>query len=116
MHWKSINYLTKKYNTILIGDMSVKSIIRKNGVLNSMTKRIASAMSLYKFCERLKYKCSIKNVKYKMVNERYTSKCCSNCGTIKENLGGDMVYNCDICHIIQDRDVNACRNMCFKEL
>jgi putative transposase len=77
MHWKTINYLTRKYKTILIGDMSVKSIISKSGVLSSMTKRIASAMSLYRFRERLKYKCVVRNHEYRMVNERYTSKCCS---------------------------------------
>lgn len=116
LHWKTINYLTNKYETILIGDMSVKSIIRKNGVLSSMTKRVASAMSLYQFHQRLAYKCNIKCREYRMINEKYTSKMCSNCGNVKEDLGGNSMYCCVLCGKTQDRDVNGCRNICFKAL
>ena len=31
LHWKTINYLVKNYDTILIGNMSSKGIVSKDG-------------------------------------------------------------------------------------
>ena len=44
----------------------------------------------------------------------YTSKICSNCGNYNDKLKGEKVYNCLCCKIIQDRDINACRNIYMK--
>ena len=115
MHWKSINFLTKNYKTILIGDLSVKGITnKKNSVLNKMTKRIGMALSFYTYKLRLKYKCYVNNCIYTEVNEKYTSKMCSNCSRYNENLGSNKIYNCSGCKIILDRDVNGCRGICLK--
>lgn len=104
LHWKTINYLTKNYKTVLIGNLSTKST--GEGNVNKMTKRIGQALSVFRFRERLKYKCSSTNTSYKLVNEMYTSKCCSNCGNKKENLGGSEIYNCKKCGVIGDRDIH----------
>jgi putative transposase len=115
LHWKTINYLTGNYELIKIGDMSVKGIIsKKSSNINGMTKRMASALSFYKFRERLKYKCYITKTKYKLVDERYTSKMCSNCGNIDEKLGSSKEYKCKKCEVLQDRDVNGARNIYLK--
>jgi len=115
LHWKTIDYLTKNYKTIIIGDMSVKSIVNnKNSNLNKMTKRIAYVLSFYKFKERLKYKCLLNNCNYLEVNEKYTSKMCSNCCTYNETLGSNKIFNCSNCNITIDRDLNGSRNICFK--
>ena len=81
-----------------------------------MTKRIGLHMSLFKFKERLQYKCNVKNNNYIEVNERYTSKMCSNCSNYKEDLGANKVYNCKNCKKIIDRDINAARNIYIKTL
>ena len=39
----------------------------------------------YDFQLKLKYKCYINNVNFKLVNEYYTSKTCSICGNYNEN-------------------------------
>jgi len=115
MHWKSINFLTKNYNTILIGDLSVKGISnKKTSNNNRMTKRIGYALSFYKYKQRLQYKCLINNCNYLEVNEKYTSKMCSNCGNYKEDLGSNKIYNCSKCKRNIDRDVNGCRGICLK--
>ena len=49
LHWQVINYLTKNYENILIGDMSAKNIIRKKGNLNKGVKKLVSSLSFYKF-------------------------------------------------------------------
>jgi len=119
LHWKTINYLTKKHKIILIGNLSTKRIINngnnKNN-LNKMTKRIAVALSFYQFRERLKYKCYIRDTKYKLVDEFLTSKLCTKCGNEKKDLGTEKVYDCASCNIKIDRDVNGARNILLKSL
>ena len=113
LQWKSIEYLTDNYKTILIGNMSTKSIV-KNGQsnkLNKMTKRIALLMKLYVYRGRLKYKCFLKNCKYKMINERYTTQICSFCGYVKKDIGSNKIYNCNKCQVTIDRDLNSARNI-----
>ena len=115
MHWKTIKYLTKNYKTILIGDMSCKSIVsNETSVLSDMTKRIALRMKLYEFRQRLSNACKGRGNNYKCVDESYTSKVCSCCGFIKEDLGGDKVYNCDKCKKQICRDTNGARNIYLK--
>ena len=49
MHWKTINYLTNNNETILIGNMSSKDIVKKGGKLNRMTKRISMNLKFFVF-------------------------------------------------------------------
>ncbi len=49
-----------------------------------------------------------------MVDERYTSKVCSNCGNVKEDLKGSEIYDCSNCMCVMDRDVNGCRGIYIK--
>jgi len=118
MHWKSINYLTKNYKNILIGNMSTKSIISNSNASNlcPKTKIIAQRIKLYEYRQRLQYKCEIRGANYKCVNERYTSKMCSVCGSIKEDLGPNKVYNCEECKTIIGRDINGSRMIYIKSI
>ena len=56
------------------------------------------------------------NVKVIICNEAYTSKTCSNCGFINPELKGDKVYNCKICKLSIDRDINGARNILLRAL
>lgn len=115
LHWKSIKYLTDNYETILIGDLSAKKICNnKFSNINAITKRIAYALSFYKFRERLKYKCELNNNTNIVVNEKYTSKMCSCCGNYKENVNSNKIYNCLNCKSLIDRDINGSRNILLK--
>ena len=115
LHWKTIKMLTDKYSMILIGDMSVKGITSNDtSNLTNMTKRIGYSMSLYKFRKRLEYKCQAKRIKFKIINERYTSKMCSCCGKIHNNLGGSETFKCNGCKMVLDRDINGARNIYLK--
>lgn len=116
LHWQSLNYLTKNYENIFIGNMSTKEIISNDKNLEKITKRLGCALRLYEFRMRLKYKCSITNTKYKIVNESYTSKTCSICGNIKNDLGGLKLYSCENCGLKIDRDVNGARNIYLRNI
>ena len=86
------------------------------GDLDNITKRVALIMKLFEFKERLKYKCYLNNCEYCEINEMYTSKTCSYCGCVKENLGGNKIYNCNKCHMIIDRDINGAKNILMKSI
>ena len=117
LHWKSINYLTSNYKNIFIGDLSSKNIsCNKTSNISKLTKRVAYKLSFYKFRMRLQLRCEANNLNYKMINEYYTSKMCSNCGNYNENLGSNKIYNCNNCKNIIDRDINGCRCIYFKGL
>jgi putative transposase len=48
----------------------------------------------------------------RVVNEKYTSKTCSNCGYITESLDLSIrKWNCPDCGCSHDRDVNAAKNI-----
>ena len=116
LHWKTIKYLTNKYSTIFLGDMSAKSIVKKeNSVISNESKVACLRTRYYDFRLRLKYKCSINNIKFKLINEYYTSKTCSLCGSYYEKLEGNKIYNCKNCNCSIDRDINGCRNIYMKQ-
>ena len=117
LHWKTANYLVKKYNCILLGNMSAKSIVKKKKSVLSDTQKVACLRTgYYTFAQRLQFKCKQNNVLFKLVNESYTSKTCSNCGTYDETLGKSTIYNCNNCNIVIDRDINGARNIYIKKL
>ena len=97
--------------------MSAKDIVKKNNKILTKYQKIACLRSrYYEFKERLKYKCLLNNVNFKLINESYTSKTCSNCGNYKNDLGKAKIYNCTHCNMIIDRDINGSRNIYIKSL
>jgi putative transposase len=116
LHWKTVNYLTTNYDTILIGNLSPKGIVNNNCNLDKLTKRVVYALSFFQFNNRLKYKCVVNHSKYKSVNEYYTSKMCSVCGSINEKLGSSKIFHCNNCNLTLDRDINASRGILIKSI
>jgi IS605 OrfB family transposase len=114
LHWKVIGFLTTNYNRILIGDLSVKSIVELKGA--KMTKRILHSYGLFTFKQRLKYKCEERGIFYREINEYRTSKTCSVCGHKKHNLGMNKRYQCIRCGNDIHRDINGARCIYFASL
>lgn len=116
LHWKTIKYLTFKYKNILIGDLSVKGITNKEtSNIQRMTKRIAYRLKFYEFRQRLEYKCNLYKINYKVIDESFTSKVCSLCGTENKKLGSSKIFNCPNCKKLIDRDTNGCRGIFLKQ-
>jgi transposase len=113
MHNKIVKKLTSDYDDILIGNMSTKSIV-ENEETRKEIKKEANYLKIYQLKERLKNKCIKENKRYKSINEYNTSKCCSNCGNKKINLGSNKTYECVECNKIYDRDINASKNILLK--
>ena len=117
LHWKTIDYLTKNYDKILIGDLSSKKVVNnKTSNLSDMEKRIILRFNFYVLRKRLEYKCALRKCEYKKVDERYTSKMCSECGELKNDLGNDRIFECERCERVIGRDVNGARNIYIKSI
>ncbi len=115
LHWKTIFYLLKNYDTIILPEFKVSEMVTGKK-LNKMTKRLMLIFSFFEFKQKLKWKCSLYNKKLIIVNESYTSKTCTNCFNIKSNLGSSETYNCTHCKIKIDRDVGGSRNILIKNI
>jgi len=112
-HKKISKWLLENFDFILIPKLDTNSFCRK-----TMNKKIKNKIKSWRHCsflDRLKFK----NTEYPGVyitspTEEYTSKTCSNCGFINEQLGSNKTFNCPKCVKSFDRDVNAAKNILLK--
>jgi len=109
MQWKTALKLVQSFDTILVGNMSTKSICR--GRLNKKTKSIAMMFSHYTFNCRLMEKAAQYGSKVIIVDEAWTSKTCGGCTTKNMNLGASKIFTCESCNFVWDRDFNGARNI-----
>ena len=81
------------------------------GNLYDIVKRRLMALSHYRF--RMKLHSMSKKFGANIIetDEYLTSKCCSKCKNIKDDLGGAKVYTCTKCNLVIDRDINASINI-----
>ena len=116
MHWKVSNFLCNNFDTILVGNMSTTSIVKKSLHLHSSTKRLTYALSHFLFKERLKSKAEEYSCKVFIVDESYTSKTCGGCGEILDTLGSSKEFKCDkhMCLYRMHRDIHGARNIYIK--
>lgn len=116
LHKNLAKWLCENYHYILIPKFNSSGMVRrKERKINNKTVRNILTWSHYRFRQRL----LLKAREYPWCNiiettEEYTSKTCGNCGTIKDNLGGNKIFNCSSCKIKIDRDFNGARNILIK--
>jgi transposase len=115
MHWKSIRYLVKNYDTIMYPDYRVSQMLKKDK-LGKMTKRLMTMYRSYEFRQRLEYQCKKNKRELIIVDESYTSCTCGKCGKKHENLRGNKVFECPSCGVCMDRDASGSRNILLKHL
>ena len=103
------NYLTSEYEIICMEDLDVKGML-ENG--NKNLSRRVSDVGMYELRRQLKYKSFLRGGNVLFVDQYFpSSKMCSVCGNIKQDLKlSDRTYNCD-CGSTLDRDLNAAINI-----
>lgn len=89
-------------------DLNVRGMMSNHRLARSI-----SDVSFYEFKRQLEYKARYNDRVFYQVDRFYpSSKTCSNCGSLKENLTlDDRVYCCDNCGTSIDRDYNASLNL-----
>ena len=114
IHNQTINYLTNTFKTIFIPEFESQEILKINR--SKKFRRNLLSLRHFHFKEKLKAKSKLKNGCTGIVcTEEYTSKTCGQCGCIV-NIGSNEVFNCNVCFLKIDRDINGARNILIKQL
>ena len=111
LHNKSIKYLTDNYSKIILPPFETQKM---SMIFNSKISRNLYNISYYTFLLKLKNKCIENDINLVIKPEYYTSKTCTSCGNLKKDLGSNKVYNCNICGLKIDRDINGARNILLR--
>ena len=106
--------LTCENQTIAVEDLNIKGMVKNR----KLAKQI-SDVAWGQFLSLLEYKGELYGCEIHLVDRFFpSSKRCSNCGYIKEDLTlKDREWTCPECSAQHDRDINACHNLlAFSEL
>jgi len=109
-HKMFAKYLCSNYNYIVVPKMSFHSFNN----LNKKSKNMMKSLRHCSFVDRLINKSREYGSKVIVAEEDYTSKTCTCCGNLKNDLGSSKIYNCNVCNTIIDRDINGARNILLK--
>lgn len=104
--WKLARTLLSTYDLIKLEDLSLKGMSKHFG------KKIGD-YAFYSFIQKLKYLATVFGKRIEQVPRFFpSSKTCSNCGYIKQDLKlKDRSWVCPSCGIEHDRDFNASVNI-----
>ena len=114
LHWKTIEFLIRNYDVILLPDFRIQQMVRGHK-LARITKRHMYMFSFHKFRLRLQWKCSVYNKELRIVDESYTSKTCTWCGVLNDTKGKEQL-KCQDCAVEIDRDMAGARNIFIKNV
>jgi transposase len=112
---KCADFLTKKYNIILLPFFKVKSMVKKNIKLSRRSLRTKDKneminQSHYAFKQYLKSKAEERGCTVIDVSEHATTITCSRCFKITRSCT-NRIHNCVFCHLSAGRDSNAAKNI-----
>ena len=113
-HYAAANFLLRRHDIIIQPILSTMELA-KNGKsnLNAVNKRKMLTWSHFMFRQRLKSAAARYPGRHVFeTREPGTSKTCTHCGTWKANLSG-MVYKCNACKVVVDRQFAGARNNFF---
>jgi putative transposase len=105
---KLTTYLSKNHAIVVIEDLNVSGMLANHKLAASVAD-----MGFYEFRRQLEYKCKV-NGSSLIIADRFfaSSKTCSNCGHIKQELSlSERVFVCEQCSCQIDRDLNAAINL-----
>ena len=113
-HEKTAKFLSMKYSAILFGDLDSHQMARASD--NQKTNDDLMCVSHGAFKTILIRKCQETHSRFMLVDEKYTTRTCGQCGTINHNVGSSKLFQCPICGLQAHRDVHAARNMLIKHM
>ena len=117
LHWKTSVWLCKTYETIVLPALpAVELSKRTKRKITSKSVRALLTLSHGQFLQRLKYAAMKYGSSVVVVSEAYTSKTCTVCGHVHENLGGAKTFRCPNCGTKVSRDINGARNILLRAM
>ena len=105
---KLSSLIIRNFNYIGLESLNTQGMMKNHKLAKSL-----SDVSFYEFNRQIEYKAKYQEKEIYRVDKFYpSSKICSSCGNIKDNLTlKDRVYICNECGLKIDRDYNASLNL-----
>lgn len=104
---KITTFIAKNHSTVVIEDLNVSGLMA-----NSKLARSIADQGFYEFRRQLEYKCSWYGSTLVVADRFYpSSQLCSSCGHRQKMPLSMRQYNCSICNLSIDRDLNAALNL-----
>ncbi len=113
---KITSELANRFDLIVVEDLNNKNMTRRAKLKNvkqksGLNKSILNT-SFYQLIQQLNYKTMLNGKLFVKVPPQYTSKTCSKCGTINNNLKlSDRVFVCPTCEHTEHRDIQSSHNI-----
>ena len=112
LHWEFIKDLLDNNDVVFFGDIKSQDIVSKETSFSDLNQEF-NDVKFFTLKQRLIYKAKLRSKIVILTNEAFTSKTCSNCGTLK-NIKKERHYHCEICNSEMDRDNNAAKNILMR--
>jgi len=104
---KTTTKIVHAFDKIYIGNVNSQL-----GLKSKYLAKTTADQHWYEFKRQLEYKSDWYNKHFEVVDEKCTSKTCSNCGYVTESLELNIRrWICPACNTKHDRDVNAAINI-----
>ncbi|MHC5777226.1 RNA-guided endonuclease InsQ/TnpB family protein [Nostoc sp.] len=105
---KLTQYLAKNHSVIKIEDLSIKAFLKNHKLAGAIAD-----CGMYEFRRQLGYKTEKFSSQLVLVDRMFpSSQICSNCGNHRHKMPlKNRVYICPDCGHIEDRDLNAAKNI-----
>lgn len=105
---KLTHYLAKNHSVIKIEDLHVKAFLKNHKLAGAIAD-----CGMYEFRRQLEYKTEKFSSKLILVDRMFpSSQICSKCGQHRHKMPlKNRVYLCSDCGHIEDRDLNAAKNI-----
>jgi putative transposase len=105
---QATSLLAKTKSVVVLEDLNVSGMMKNHHLAQAIAD-----VGLYEFRRQLTYKGMWYGCEVQVADRFYPStKRCSRCGNIKAGFDlSERVYECEVCHLIIDRDLNAAFNL-----
>jgi putative transposase len=118
LHYKTIKHLLDEHDVVIAPRLGVQWMVGHNSNLTPLVKKRLLFLRHGQFRRRLVEKAQQRGKVVRDLEEHGTSLTCSSCGNKmdKKDLGSSKTYNCVLCGLRMDRDLNASKNHLLKFL
>jgi len=104
---KLTTYIAKTFKLIKIEDLNVAGMLANNKLAGAIAD-----LGFFEFRRQLEYKSLMYGSKVEVVSQWFaSSKICSSCGHKQDMPLNVRIYNCPVCKLSIDRDLNAAINI-----
>ena len=105
---QATTWLAKNKSVIVLEDLNVSGMLKNHHLAQAI-----AAVGMYEFRRQLAYKGTWYGCEVRLADRFYPStKRCSRCGKVKDEISLDeRTYECEVCGLVLDRDLNAALNL-----